>query len=90
MIPSTPGWFTSSSPTTLPGPETKLKTPVGHAGRACRPRTSFSPVNTPMCAGLSTTVLPATSAADDGPAASAIGKLNGLMTAHTPYGRRTS
>jgi hypothetical protein len=43
-----------------------------------------------MCAGLNTTVLPATSAPLDGPAASAIGKLNGLITAHTPNGRRTS
>ena len=40
-------------------------------------------------AGLSTTVLPVTSAPPAGPAASAIGKLNGEMTAQTPYGRRT-
>jgi hypothetical protein len=40
-------------------------------------------------AGLKTTVLPAISAALDGPAASAIGKLNGLMTPNTPCGRRT-
>ncbi len=35
-------------------------------------------------------MLPATSAAPIGPAESAIGKLNGLITAHTPYGRMTS
>jgi len=34
------------------------------------------------------TVLPATSAAAVGPPVSAPGKLNGLMTSHTPYGRR--
>ena len=39
-------------------------------------------------AGLSTTVLPAIIAALDGPAARAIGKLNGLTTANTPCGRR--
>ena len=39
-------------------------------------------------AGLNTTVLPAIIAAADGPTASAIGKLNGLMTANTPCGRR--
>ena len=38
--------------------------------------------------GLSTTVLPAIIAALVGPAASAIGKLNGLTTANTPCGRR--
>ena len=40
-------------------------------------------------AGFRTTVLPAIIAALVGPAASAIGKLNGLMTANTPCGRRT-
>ena len=39
-------------------------------------------------AGLSTTVLPAIIAAELGPMARAIGKLNGLMTANTPCGRR--
>jgi len=37
---------------------------------------------------LKTTVLPAIIAAADGPTASAIGKLNGLITANTPCGRR--
>ena len=38
--------------------------------------------------GLRTTVLPPSSAAPAGPQARAIGKLNGLMTANTPCGRR--
>ena len=38
--------------------------------------------------GLKTTVLPAIIAALVGPAARAIGKLNGLTTANTPCGRR--
>ena len=37
-------------------------------------------------APFSTTVLPVTSAAATGPPASANGKLNGLITTHTPYG----
>ena len=40
----------------------------------------------PALEGLNTTVLPATSAPPIGPAASAMGKLNGLITPHTPYG----
>ena len=39
--------------------------------------------------GLYTTVLPAASAPPAGPPDSANGKLNGLMTAHTPYGLST-
>ena len=38
--------------------------------------------------GLRTTVLPAINAAPVGPAARAMGKLNGLITANTPCGRR--
>ena len=36
-----------------------------------------------------TTVLPVIRAPDDGPPASANGKLNGEITAHTPWGRIT-
>jgi hypothetical protein len=43
----------------------------------------------PALAGLNTQVLPAMSAAPVGPAASAIGKLNGAMTPKTPCGRST-
>ncbi len=49
---------------------------------------SRTPVIAPAEAGLKTTVLPPARAPADGPAESAIGKLNGLMTAKTPYGRR--
>ena len=38
---------------------------------------------------MRTTVFPAARAPPAGPAARAIGKLNGLMTPQTPYGRRT-
>ena len=49
----------------------------------------FTPESGDAEAGLKTAVLPAMSAAEIGPAASAIGKLKGLMTAKTPCGRRT-
>ncbi len=48
----------------------------------------FTPLSGVAEAGLNTTVLPAMSAAETGPVESAIGKLNGLMTANTPCGRR--
>ena len=87
--PSTRGSATSAAPTVSPGPVTACSTPVGTPA-SCSAATVMSPVNTPCSDGLSTAVLPATSAAPSGPAASAIGKLNGEITAHTPYGRITS
>ena len=86
-MPSIPGFSWSSSPTVLPGPMTRLNTPSGTpASRYTSAR--ITPVRAETEAGLNTTALPAMRAADDGPAESAIGKLNGLMTANTPCGRR--
>jgi hypothetical protein len=60
-----------------------LKTPAGTP--ASRMQSARSrPAQGVSEAHLSTTVLPVTSAAATGPAASAIGKLNGAITAHTP------
>ena len=87
-IPSMPGFSWISWPTDSPGPITRLKTPSG------RPASRYASASrTPLIAlalaGLKTTVLPAIRAPELGPAASAIGKLNGLMTAKTPNGRST-
>ena len=80
-IPSIPGFSVSSAPTVEPGPITRLKTPAGiPASRNASARTT--PVIAPWLAGLKTTVLPVMIAAPLGPAASAIGKLNGAMTAN--------
>ncbi len=49
---------------------------------------SSRPVHGVSVAVLRTTVLPATSAAPLGPPDSANGKFHGLITAHTPYGRK--
>ncbi len=83
VIPSTPGWFTNAAPASGPDPVTTWNAPAGTPA-AARIRASSSPISAPWFDGFSTTVLPATSAAPTGPAASAIGKLNGLITAHTP------
>ena len=87
-MPSMPALSTSSWPTTLPLPVTKLKTPAGKPASAVASY-SFRPRNGVSVAGLNTTVLPATSAPPAGPAASASGKLNGEITAQTPCGRST-
>ena len=87
-MPSIPGFDWSSSPTVSPGPITKLTTPGGnarvlervdevHAGQRRRRR------------GLvDHGVAGEERARRPGPPARAIGKLNGLMTAKTPCGRR--
>ncbi len=87
-MPSMPGFSWSSAPTVSPGPVTRLKTPSGSpASRSAS--ANFQPLSGASQLGFSTTVLPAIIAPPAGPPASAIGKLNGLMTPKTPYGRRT-
>ena len=86
-IPSMPGLSSSSAPTVSPGPVTKFTTPSG-IPTSRRTSTNFQPISGASDEGFMTTVLPATSAPDAGPPARAIGKLKGLMTAHTPWGLR--
>jgi hypothetical protein len=87
-MPSMPGCSWSVWPTDSPGPLTRFTTPSGTpASRYAS--TSFTAESGDADDGLKTTVLPAIIAALDGPAARAIGKLNGLMTANTPCGRST-
>ena len=75
-------------PSELPGPVTKLYTPSGMP--ASRRHSAIRrEVQGVSVAGLKTTVLPATRAAPSGPPVNAAGKLNGLMTTQTPYGRST-
>ena len=70
-----------------PGPITRLNTPSGTPASRYASRIAIA-VIADAVAGLKTTVLPVIIAAHDGPTASAIGKLNGLITANTPCGRR--
>ena len=86
-IPSMPGFSRSSAPTVSPGPMTRLITPSGTpASRYAWIRLTADIGAAEL--GLRMAALPAMSAADVGPADRAIGKLNGLMTAKTPCGRR--
>ncbi len=87
-MPSMPGWVWSASPTVSPGPITRLTAPAGRPASS-RAWIRFTVESGEAEAGLRTTVLPAMSAAAVGPVDSAIGKLNGLITAKTPWGRRT-
>ena len=86
-MPSMSGFSWSSAPTVPPGPITRLNTPSGTPASRYASRIAIA-VIADADAGLNTTVLPAIIAADVGPMARAIGKLNGLMTANTPCGRR--
>ena len=71
-----------------PPPWTTPMTPSGSPAAA-----KHSPISAPqrgVCSdGLTTTVLPATSAPEAMPTTSATGKLNGPMTPKTPNGRST-
>ena len=88
-MPSMPSLSISSWPAVLPPPVTKLKTPSRQPGLLAHLVQLHAHPAASSLAGLNTTVLPATSAPPAGPAASASGKLNGEITAQTPYGRST-
>src|SRR5512137_716717 len=88
VAPSTSAQVINACPRVLPGPVTKLITPSGSpASRkdSANKRTTQGV----SVAGFITTVFPATRAAPAGPPVSEAGKLNGLITSHTPYGRMT-
>ena len=78
----------ASAPPVAPPPCTTDTTPSGSPAAA-----NVSPTSAPdsgVCSdGLTTTVLPATSAPDAMPVTSATGKLNGPITPKTPNGRST-
>src|SRR6266571_7027959 len=78
LIAATSRWFTMVSPTTDPGPMTRLKTPTGMPALA---RISVSAQAQPgvHCAGLNTTVLPHARAGAIFQAGMAIGKFQGVI-----------
>ena len=87
--PATSGWPTSSSPTTGPGPVTKLKTPGGRSASATH--SASRPEQTAVLgAGVHTTVLPHASAGATISAGIVYGQFHGVTTATGPSGRRTS
>ena len=83
------GCDTSSSPTTGPGPSTKLNTPGGRSASATH--SANSPEQTVVLgAGVHTTELPVASAGATISAGIVYGQFHGVTTATTPSGRRTS
>ena len=85
--PATPGWLTSASPTTGPGPGRKLNTPGGSPAPAITP--ASRPLHAEVLgAGTQTTVLPAASAGANSSAPIVYGQFHGLTTATTPSGTR--
>src|SRR5436305_10943390 len=87
--PSVPGLRAISSPTTGPGPVTRLNTPAGRSASATHSAraTAHSAVEG---AGVQTTVLPQASAGAISSAGIVYGQFHGLITPTTPRGRRTS
>src|SRR3954454_19719186 len=84
-----PGFDTSSSPTSGPGPSTKLNTPGGRSASATH--SASSPEHTAVLgAGVHATVLPAASAGATISAGIVYGQFHGVTTATTPFGRRMS
>ena len=88
-MPARPGLRAISSPTTGPGPVTRLKTPGGRSASTIA--RASSPAQTAVeGAGVQTTVLPAASAGAISSAGIVYGQFHGLITPIAPRGRRTS
>src|SRR5262249_30267695 len=85
--PATSGWPTTASPTTGPGPETKLNRPLGRLASA-RISASRAQHAVVLGAGTQTTVLPAARAGAKISAPIVYGQLHGLTTPTTPSGTR--
>ena len=80
-----PGCVTSASPSSPPGPGTKLTTPWGMPASAMSSTTRAATTGVSED-GLSTMVFPLTTAAMAMPARMASGKFHGAITAPTPSG----
>jgi hypothetical protein len=85
--PATAGWPANASPTTGPGPATRLNTP---GGRPVPAITSARTVQQALVvgAGTQTTVLPAAMAGANSSAPIVYGQFHGLITPITPSGTR--
>ena len=85
--PCVPGFRASSSPTTAPGPVTKLKTPAGRSASATH-SASAVPATAVVDAGVQTTVFPHARAGAISSAGIVYGQFQGVITPMTPRGRR--
>jgi hypothetical protein len=86
---SVPGWRAISSPTTGPGPVTRLSTPGGRSASARQPARATADTAVDG-AGVQTTVFPLASAGAMSSAGIVYGQFHGVITPTTPRGRRTS
>ena len=85
---STSSLTTSSSPSSLPGPVTTLRTPRGSRPVSSIARATSSSVSGVKGDGLSTTLLPIASAGASFHMAINSGKLKGMIPVHTPIASR--
>ncbi len=85
--PSTPGWRAISSPTSGPGPVTRLNTPGGRSASATQ-RASSIAHSAVVGAGVQTTALPHASAGAMSSAGIVYGQFQGEITPTTPRARR--
>src|SRR5215831_4528148 len=89
--PATSGWPTRASPTTGPGPGTKLNAPPGRPASALTSAMTSARIAQHAVvdgAGTQTTVLPAASAGANSSAPIVYGQFHGLTTPTTPSGTR--
>ena len=88
-IACVPGLRAISSPTTGPGPVTRLKTPGGRSASATHSASAIAATEV-LGAGVQTTALPQASAGAISSAGIVYGQFHGVITPTTPSGRRTS
>ena len=86
-IACVPGLATISSPTTLPGPVTRLKTPAGSSA-STRHSASFTAQTVVEAAGDQTTAFPAARAGARISAGIVYGQFHGVTAPTTPRGTR--
>ena len=88
-IPCVPGLRAISSPTTEPGPVTRLKTPGGRSASATHSARAM-PATAVVDAGVHTTAFPQASAGAISSAGIVYGQFQGVITPMTPRGLRRS
>ncbi len=86
-IAATRGSPAISSPTSSPGPVTRLNTPAGRAASTMHSASATEHRDVSR-AGFQTTVLPAASAGAMSSAGIVYGQFHGVMTPTTPFGTR--
>src|SRR5919202_5356741 len=82
-----PGFTATSSPTSPPGPVTRLKTPAGRSA-STRHSASATAETDVVGAGTQTTAFPDASAGASASAGIVYGQFHGVITPTTPRGRR--